>query len=193
MKNIVVGLGLVIILFTMSCTSTSYLPIVRDENVGDSPLTISVVFPPDSVNSQGNGSGGRTIGFMSQVAVSINYTWNGKKSEFEQRQNAAGRITYRLLLLKKAGGEVDYSHSGGKLVDLQETGIIKRWVTGPVESSRKTTLGKTVIVTGGGRLVFGIYCAYRDKDGKWHEGDVSNRLEVPVMFARNPWDIIMGH
>ena len=166
MKNIVVGLGLVIILFTLSCTSS--LPLVRDENVGDSPLTISVVSPPDSVNLAG-------------VEVLINYTWNGKKSEFEQRQNAVGGITYVLFHGKFAGGI--HASGGGfeRPVDLQETGIIKHHATSDMGWD---TLYEELTAIGGGRLMFGVSCSYKDKDGNKHEGSVSNFLEVPVIFAR---------
>ena len=166
MKNMVVGLGLVIILFTLSCTSS--LPIVRDEDTESDPLTLSVVSPPDSVNLAG-------------VEVLINYAWNGKKSEFEQRQNAVGGITYLLYQRKFGGGVHNIAWGYDRSIDLQETGIIKYHATSDMGWGQST--GQPSIAIGGGRLMFLVHCEYQDKDGNEHKGAVSNYLEVPVIFA----------
>jgi len=157
MKNIVVGLGLLIILFTVSCTSS--LPIVRDENAGSLPLILSLGTPLDSITREG-------------VEISINYTWNGKKSEFEQRQNAVGGITYTVHWGKFAEA---HDFDWPRKTHLKETGVFIFFETSKFENLK-------YYVTGKGRVFLTVNCSYQDKDGNEHKGTVG-QINIPVIFT----------
>ena len=162
MKNIIIGVGIFIIIITLSCTSS--LPLVLDENIGR-PLTLSVISSPDSIGSK-------------SVEVLIKYAWNGNKSKFEQKQGAVGRIEYSFIPgkfdEKKHCTDGEYRYD-----DLSETGVIKYNATNSLSSSydRGCAIGQ-------GGLIFTITCSYKDEDSNKHKGTVSNILEIPVIFTK---------
>jgi len=160
MKKIVVGLGFLIILITLSCTSS--LPLVLDENIGK-PLTLSVISPPDSIG-------------IKVTKLWINYTWNGNKSKFEKSQNAIGEIKYTFSSGKFVGSR--HFHDRERKYPFMESG---RAVEYNVTSSTNGTEG---YFNGMGRLIFSVRCSYKDKDGYKHWGWVSNYLEIPVTFTQ---------
>lgn len=158
MKNIVSGLELFIMIITLSCTSS--LPLVLDENIGR-PLTLSFVSSPDSISSEG-------------TEILINYTWNGNKSEFEERQDAVGGITYRVINREFREGK-HISEGQINYGNLYEPGLFKYFPTSSLDEG---------YVTGRGKLMYSVECLYKDKDGNNHNGTVSNYLEIHVIFTK---------
>jgi hypothetical protein len=157
MKKIVVGIGFLIILIILSCATR--LPLIIDENIGK-PIVISVNSSPDSEH------------YYNRAEISINYTWNGNKSKFENSQNAVGDITYTFMSGKFVGGSSSYDY--GEKMEMQESGIITYYATSSIDEKS--------FVTGKGSLIFFITCSYKDKNGSDYGGPVSNSLEIPVSF-----------
>lgn len=159
MKNKIVGIGFFTIIFTLSCTSS--LPLILDENIGSPPLTLSVVSIPESISSEG-------------TEILINYTWNGNKSKFEEKQDAVGGITYCVIDGKFRDGR-PISEGRTNYGDLNEPGLFKYFPASPLDEG---------YVTGEGTLIYSVECLYKDKDGNNHKGIVSNYLEIHVVFTK---------
>jgi hypothetical protein len=104
-----------------------------------------------------------------RITVPFKYHWEGwNKTEFEEHQNAAGRITYKVQYGSFAGGSHNY---GPKIKhDIQEQGVLDFGV------------GSNM---GEGRLFISVFCEYKGKDGKKHKGKIgSTYLSVNFSSSR---------
>lgn len=113
--------------------------------------------------------------FIGKSLVTVNYNWvDWSKSEFEEKQNAAGNITYSFRVSKFCGGR----HIGGGKIKLKsfDSGVLKLGFNSYIDD-------KGGYGTGPGRYSVSIYCSYKGKDGKRHTGTIGH-LTVNVNFIR---------
>ncbi len=154
MKTKFTILTVIILIFTISCTAS--LPLILDEN-NTKPLKVWVDNPPKIVGKKGE-------------EIVLKYDWSGKKSEFEDMQNAAGEITYKITGGKFAAGR--HNFGAATKYKLEEKGEFKFYFSSNVEGGN---------ATGGGRLMLSLFCSYKDKDGNKHRGSLGG-VSLDVTF-----------
>ncbi|UCG26977.1 MAG: hypothetical protein JSV24_08350 [Bacteroidales bacterium] len=151
------------ILVCFSCAPA--LPLIVEEG-SDTPLiTISVANPPDTISTEG-------------LSIKLDYTWNSPRQVFEELQKAVGGIKYSVTNGKFGGGRHDY---GWPVVldRLEDSGSLNFFAVNKFGSGSEEGYA-----SGNGRLMYGISCTYKDREGKKHRGAVSNYLEIPVVFVK---------
>lgn len=98
------------------------------------------------------------------VEIKLQYVWRyWSKSEFEEKQNAAGKIKYKVQIARFVGGKHSY---GAKVkYDLKEKGDFNLWASSSMGDSGGYG-------TGAGWYMVSFFCSYRGKDGKRHRGRI---------------------
>jgi len=133
-------------------------PLVLNDN--KKPLLLRIDSLPESI--------GKNL-------VTVNYEWaDWSRSEFEEKQDADGKITYSFSVSKFCGGR----HIGGARIKMKsiDSGEL------PLGFNSYTD-DKGGYGTGPGRYSVTMYCSYKGKDGKKHKG-VIGQLTVNVNFVR---------
>lgn len=107
------------------------------------------------------------------VEIKMRYEWRyWSKSEFEQKQNAVGKIKYTIKFGKFCGGLHKYGGRGKYKVE--EGGDLNFRASSYIDD--KGNYG-----TGEGRLMVSIYCSYKGTDGKKHKGQIGG-IRINVNF-----------
>jgi len=107
------------------------------------------------------------------VEIKLQYVWRyWTKSEFEEKQNAAGKIKYTYQISKFVGGQ----HSFGSKIkfDIEEKGEFNFWASSAIGDNGGYG-------TGEGRYMVYIFCAYKGKDGKKHKGRIG-AMQINATF-----------
>ena len=103
----------------------------------------------------------------------MKYVWRyWTKSEFEEKQNADGKIKYTFQIGKFVGGQ----HAFGRTVkfDIEEEGDFNFWASSVLDD-------KGSYETGEGRIMVSFFCAYKGKDGKRHKGKIG-AMQINTSF-----------
>ena len=156
-QRLIAGACVAMLLIFSGCATISTMFYPAEPLVLDSSGKLPVIFTWDTLPA--------VIG--KAVEIKLKYEWQyWSKSEFETKQNAAGKIKYTFNIGKFAG-----RHSfGAKLkLDIKEKGDFNFWVSSILDD--KGSYG-----TGKGRIFVNFYCVYKGKDGKKHKGKIGSLL-----------------
>lgn len=107
------------------------------------------------------------------VEIKLQYVWRyWSKSEFEEQQNAAGKIKYTVQIARFVGGQHSY---GAKVkYDLEEKDDFNLWASSSMGDSGGYG-------TGEGWYMVSFFCSYKGKDGKRHKGRIG-ALKINATF-----------
>jgi hypothetical protein len=125
------------------------------------PLVLSVDSIPESI--------GKNIG------VSVFYNWRDwTQTEFEENQNADGKITYFYTVGKLCGGR--HLYGGNVKLKSLDSGVLEF-------TFNSYTDDKGGYGYGPGHYTVRMHCSYKGKDGKKHKGTIGY-LQIDVNFVR---------
>jgi hypothetical protein len=105
--------------------------------------------------------------------IKLKYVWRyWSKSEFEEKQNANGKIKYTCQIAKFIGGQ----HAFGAKVkyDIEEEGDFNFRASSVIGDNGSYGTGK-------GRIMVYFFCSYKGKDGKRHKGRIG-AMQINATF-----------
>lgn len=139
------------LLLLMSTPSFSADPLVLDDS-GKLPVKFTYENLPATIGKA--------------VEIKLKYEWhNWSKNEFEENQNAAGKIKYTYSVGKVAGGL--HSYGAQIKLDIKEEDDFNFWISSVMDD-------KGGYGTGNGLIFINFYCSYKGKDRKRHKGKIGS-------------------